>query len=90
VVKEIIILPAAGCRRSQKILAYLEKERVPFTRFDLASAEGQALAQDHDVRASPGIIVDGSSVNPFDVVEQPSCRIKTMAARELFGLAEQR
>ena len=40
----ITILPARDCRRSRKIIAYLEQRGIPFTRVDLESVEGQALA----------------------------------------------
>lgn len=87
--KKIIILPLEGCRRSRKVLAYLDEQQIPYARIDLASSEGRALAEEYDLRASSGIIVDGSSVNPYDILERPSCRIKTGAARKLFGLDEQ-
>ncbi len=73
--REIIVLPAYGCRRSGKLLAYLQTQGIPFTRIDLESPEGQALAVQHDLRASPGILVNGSSVNPFDLLIQPACRV---------------
>ena len=73
--RPIIILPAPGCRRSRKILTYLQQRGIPFSRIDLDSPEGQALAVQHEMRASPGILVDGVSVNPFDLLQQPDCRI---------------
>ena len=81
--REIIVLPARGCRRSRKLLAYLEVQGIPFTRIDLESPEGQALATQHDLRASPGILVNGVSVNPFDLLIQPACRVNEETAREL-------
>lgn len=83
---EIVILPAVDCRRSRAVLAYLDENRVPYTRIDLESEAGQALAAQHDLRSSPGILVDGVLVNPFDILEAPSCRIKEPVARRLFGL----
>ena len=83
--REIIVLPARGCRRSRRLLAYLQAHDVPFTRMDLESPEGQALAAQHDLRASPGILVDGISVNPFDLLIQPACRVDEARTRELFG-----
>jgi arsenate reductase-like glutaredoxin family protein len=71
----IVVLPAPGCRRSRKILNYLQQHGIPFTRIDLDSLEGQALAREHKMRASPGILVDGLSVNPFDLLQKPDCRI---------------
>ena len=83
--REIIVLPAQGCRRSRKLLDYLQAHDVPFTRIDLESPEGQALAVQHDLRASPGILVDGVSVNPFDLLIQPACRVDDDKARAVFA-----
>jgi len=85
-VKEIIILPAARCRRSQKVLAYLEENQVVYTCIDLETEKGQQMMAEYELRSSPGILVDGVLVNPFDILEAPSCRMKEMAARQLFGL----
>ena len=79
------MLPAQGCRRSRKLLDYLQAHDFPFTRIDLESAEGQALAAQHDLRASPGILVDGVSVNPFDLLIQPACRVDDDKARAVFA-----
>lgn len=84
--KKIVILPAANCRRSKKVLAYLDEEQVPYTRIGLETAEGQALVEEHELRSSPGILIDGDLVNPFDILEVPSCRIKESVARQMFGM----
>lgn len=84
--KEITILPAANCRRSQKVLAYLDENQVAYTRIDLETEEGQRMMAEYDLRSSPGILVDGVLVNPFDILEAPACRIKEPTARQLFGL----
>jgi len=86
--RQIVILPARGCRRSRRLLEYLQAHDIPFTRIDLESPEGQALAAQHDLRASPGILVDGVSINPFDLLIRPACRVDEARARELFGLHE--
>ena len=83
--REIIVLPARGCRRSRRLLDYLQAHDIPFTRIDLESPEGQALAEQHDLRASPGILVDGVSVNPFDLLIQPACRVDDDKARAVFA-----
>lgn len=76
----ITIVTARDCRRSRKIVAYLEQQHIPFTRLDFESPEGQVLAAQHDLRASPGIIVDGRSINPFDLLIRPQCRVNEAAA----------
>lgn len=81
---EIVILPAEGCRRSKKVLEYLEERGVRFERIDLESAEGQILAEQHELRASPGILVDGVSVNPFDILIPAECRLDREKADALF------
>lgn len=84
--KEIIILPAANCRRSQKVLAYLDDNQVPYTRIDLETEKGRQMMAEYELRSSPGILVDGVLINPFDILEAPACRIKEPAACLLFGL----
>jgi len=81
---EIIILPAPGCRRSRKILEYLNGQGIPFRRVELDSAEGQELAAQYGFRASPGILVNGAIVNPFDLLVRPSCRVDDAKARNIF------
>lgn len=83
--RNIVILPARNCRRSQKIVEYLEKEGIPFARIELESAEGRALADRHEMRASPGILVDGVSINPLDLLIQPECRVDEEAAKRWFA-----
>lgn len=82
--RNIIILPATGCRRSQRMLSYLQEQQIPFIEIPLTSPEGQALMQEHDLRSSPGILVDGVSVNPFDVLIRPDCKVDEAAVRRIF------
>jgi glutaredoxin len=83
---KIIILPAPNCRRSKRILEYLKSHDIPYERIDLDSSEGQALAASYDMRASPGILVDGASINPFDLLIQPGCRVNDEKAQNLFNV----
>ena len=50
----------------------------------LTSPQGEALMQEHDLHASPGILVDGQSVNPFDVLIRPDCKVDEAAIRRIF------
>lgn len=86
--RTIVILPAEGCRRSQRMLTYLYEQQIPFTEIPLTAPEGQALMQEHDLRASPGILVDGQSVNPFDVLIRPDCKVDEAAVQRIFRRAE--
>ena len=83
--RQITILPAQGCRRSSRVLDYLRAHGVPFTRIELESAEGAALAAQYDLRASPGILIEGVSINPFDLLIQPACRVDEEKARAVFS-----
>lgn len=82
--RDLVILPAQGCRRSQRMLAYLHEHQIPFTEIPLASQAGQSLMQKHDLRSSPGILVDGVSVNPFDVLIRPDCKVDEAAIQRIF------
>lgn len=84
---EIIILPAEGCRRSRRVLQYLDDNGVTYRRIDPETAEGQLLLDRHQFRASPGILVNGRPVNPFDILEVPACRMKEPQAGRAFGIA---
>ena len=82
---DITILPAQGCRRSRRVLAYLNEKQIPYTRIELESEEGQALSKKHQLRSSPGILVNGRLINPFDILIQPACRVAAEKAQALFG-----
>lgn len=84
--KSITVLPAKGCRRSRKILEYLQANHIPFQRVELDSPEGERLMEQHHFLASPGILVDGVSVNPFDVLIQPECRVNETKLKQIIDL----
>jgi len=82
----IVILPARRCRRSRKIMQYLDERGIPYTRIPLETDEGVAIAQRYNMRASPGILVDGASYNPFEILDAEHCRVNEEKARKIFGL----
>ena len=84
--KTITILPLKGCRRSKKIIDYLQEHRIPFEKIPLESAEGEALMEKHHFLASPGILVDGVKINPYDILIREKCQVYEDKLRELFGL----
>jgi len=88
--REITVLPAPGCRRSRRILEYLERQGIPFHRVDLDSPEGAALAAKYGMSASPGLLVNGVSVNPLDLLIQPACRVNEEKARTVFIAGDKR
>jgi glutaredoxin len=83
--RDIVIISTQGCRRSRAMLAYLERQGIPFTHITAESAEGQDLIDQYRLRASPGILVDGVSVSPFDLLIPPTCEVDEEAARRAFG-----
>ena len=80
---QLIVLRGAHCRRSQRVIAWLTERGIPFTLYEMTSPEGQALAEQYDVRASPGLIKNGRVVNPFDFLRE--CKVDEQAARALLG-----
>lgn len=86
----ITILPAPGCRRSRLILDYLDQHDIPFNRIPLESLEGTDMAEKYDMRASPGILVNGINVNPFDLLVQASCRVDEEKARKILMAGDTR
>ncbi|WP_448336262.1 hypothetical protein [Bellilinea sp.] len=84
--KSLLILPAKGCRRSRAVLKYLDDYRIPYQRIELDSDEGRRLAEQYQLRASPGIILNGVSLNPMELLIPPHCRVNEDKAREWFGI----
>jgi glutaredoxin len=81
--KTIIILRTRQCRRSDLIIKFLQAEKIPHVVKSLETdPEAQRLAQKFDLRSSPGIIVNGQVVNPYQMIE--NCQIKDrVKARQL-------
>jgi len=82
---EIIIIPAPSCRRSKRIMRYLDEKGIPYRRVDLDSPEGNELSHRFGFLASPGILVNGKSINPFDLLIQPACKVDETMAQKLFS-----
>lgn len=77
----LIVLRGTHCHRSQRVLAWLEEHRIPFTFYELTSTEGQALAEQYEVRTSPGLIKNGRAINPFYFLHE--CKVDEPTARVL-------
>lgn len=72
--QSITILRTRQCRRSDLIIKFLQAEKIPHTVKSLEDdPEAQRLAQQFDIRSSPGIIVNGQVVNPYQMIE--NCQI---------------
>lgn len=78
---EIILVRGKRCHRSNLLVNDLQTRAVPFRLVEAESEEGRVLIAQYDLRASPGIIVDGRSVNPFDLIHD--CRVDDGAVRHL-------
>jgi len=78
---ELIVLRGKNCRRSQRIIAWLEAEKIPFSLYEMDTPEGQQLAKNYNVLASPGLIKAGRVINPFDILQD--CRVNETAARQI-------
>ncbi len=71
----VLIVRNRRCRKSDVVVRFLEQEGIPHRVLYLGEdTEADALAQQYNLKASPGIIVNGESVNPYHLVEK--CRIK--------------
>ncbi len=82
---EIVLLPARNCRRSRRIMEFLKEQGIPFQQIPLESPEGQRLAAKHGLRASPGILVEDVSVNPYEILVTPACQVDAEKVRALLN-----
>lgn len=71
----IVILPAPRCRRSKKIMDFLEKENIAYKRIELLSPQGQEISDKYHFLASPGILVDEQSINPYALMQPNVCKV---------------
>lgn len=80
----IMIVRNRKCRKSDVIVRFLGQEHLSFQVLYLGEDQkADELAKTYGILASPGIIVNGIAVNPYQLVEQ--CRIKdTESTKDLF------
>lgn len=78
----LIILPSPGCRRSRRVLDYVRQRGIPHRVIPIESDEGQRLRKEFDLRASPGLLVRGASLNPFEVLDKGKCRVNEAAFQQ--------
>ncbi len=84
--KSLIILPAKRCKRSQNLLEYLQSNHIPFQRIEPDSPEGEEMIKKYQFLASPGILIDGMSINPFDVLISPACKVNEQKITQLLNI----
>lgn len=82
---KITIIPYPNCKRSEKIISFLEENGIPFREVPSESPEGQQLYDQYQFLASPGIIVNNTSINPYQILVWKECRVNVEKALELFG-----
>ncbi len=80
----IIIIRNRKCRKSDVVVRFLGQEQMSFEVLYLGEdQEADKLATKYGILASPGIIVNGVAVNPYQLVEQ--CKVKDAeATKKLF------
>ncbi|MDZ7843527.1 MAG: hypothetical protein U5K99_01795 [Anaerolineales bacterium] len=81
---QVTIVSTKNCRRSKKVLEFLIDRGISHQHVELDSNQGQKLWEHHQFRASPGILVDGANINPYDVLDQEHCRVDEDQALAVF------
>ncbi len=71
----IVIVRNRKCRKSDVVVRFLGQERMSFEVLYLGEdKEADKLAKEYGILASPGIIINGTAINPYQLVEQ--CKVK--------------
>jgi glutaredoxin len=80
----IIIVRNRKCRKSDIVVRFLSQEQMPFEVLYLGEdKEADELARKYEILASPGIIINGTAVNPYQLVEH--CKVKDVkGTKKLF------
>lgn len=66
-------------------MEFLNTHRIPYEQVSPESQAGKQLYDQFQFRASPGIIVEGKSINPYDILIWKECRINEEKALRLFS-----
>ena len=80
----IVIVRNRKCRKSDVVVRFLGQEQMSFEVLYLGEEkEADELAKKYGILASPGIIINGTAVNPYQLVEH--CKVKDAeTTRKLF------
>ncbi len=77
---QVIILRPRRCRRSDRIVDFLQQEKIPYRIYYLnEDEEAQQLARKFQILASPGIIINGRAVNPHQLIAKCQMKDRKMA-----------
>ncbi len=72
---KIIIVRNRKCRKSDVVVRFLGHEQMSFEVLYLGEDQtADELAKIYGILASPGIIINGNAVNPYQLVEH--CKVK--------------
>ncbi len=72
---KILIIRTQQCRKSDVIIRFLKENNVPHEiKYVETDPEAQRLFKAFNLKASPGIIINNQSVNPYGLVER--CKVK--------------
>ncbi len=71
----IVIVRNRKCRKSDVVVRFLGQEQMAFEVLYLGEdKEADELAKKYGILASPGIIINGTTINPYQLVEH--CKVK--------------
>ncbi len=75
---KILILRTRRCRKSDVVTRFLSEHNIPHDiKYVEEDREAQELFKKFGLKASPGIIINGQTVNPYNLVER--CKVKAPA-----------
>lgn len=82
--RTVTIIRNRKCRKSDIVVRFLEKEKIPFKTIYLGEDKvADALAQKYSILSSPGIIIGKKTINPYDLIAY--CKVKDPdSAKKLF------
>jgi arsenate reductase-like glutaredoxin family protein len=73
--RTITIIRNRKCRKSDIVVRFLEKEKIPFKAFYLGEDKiADELAKKYSILSSPGIIIGKKTINPYDLLAH--CKVK--------------
>ena len=82
--RSVTIIRNKNCRKSDIVVRFLGKEKIPFKTFYLGKDRiADELARKYSILSSPGIIIGKKTINPYELIAQ--CKIKDPdSAKKLF------
>jgi glutaredoxin len=72
---KVLILRTTRCRKSDVMIRFLEENKIPFeVRFVDTDESAAKLAEEYNFKASPVIIVNGKTFNPYEIIK--NCKVQ--------------